>query len=231
MPSPAVVPGSVYVWSFDDRLVRILEAKAEVVMYDAGGRTFRVGDWRIFETPAGAASITTITSTPTLLGKATHLRDEPLSDEERDLHRPDLPFAVGQCADLEWPRNPPGTPEVLGQQLGDAGCLARTPSRRSRRQRSLCRRSGRPVVRNAPWGSLLPTTPRSVPRNYLDGRYRAGSVLEAELVSEGRRHQPDGDASGRALVLPLGVPEPPGRRCGTRCRLTALRTKGASSHL
>ena len=80
--------------------------------------------------------------TPFVLQQATHLRDEPLSDEERDLHRPDLPIAVGQCANFEWPRNPPRPggvrprprqrilPRVNAATVIDA-------------QRSICRRSGR----------------------------------------------------------------------------------------
>lgn len=73
----------------------------------AGGHTFPDG---------GIDSLSRTVSyyripTRLLLSKASYLRTEAYSDAELSVHRPDLPFAFAQFADLEWPMKCPEGPE------------------------------------------------------------------------------------------------------------------------
>ncbi|MEU5788697.1 hypothetical protein ABZ754_13335 [Micromonospora purpureochromogenes] len=58
----------------------------------------------------------------TLAEKATYVRSEPLTEVERALHRPDLPFAVAQRQVLSWPAEAPESPEASARDWRSAGC-------------------------------------------------------------------------------------------------------------
>src|SRR6516164_7651721 len=81
---------------------RVLLVDNDVVMYD----TWRshLGNWAVAD-PAGAqrgAWTYYVTLVATVLEKATFVRMEPLSPTEVALHRPDLPFAIGQDSTASW---------------------------------------------------------------------------------------------------------------------------------
>jgi hypothetical protein len=48
-----------------------------------------------------------VATVSTLAEKAAYVRSEPLTSDEISIHRPDLPFAFGQCAVLSWSTDPP----------------------------------------------------------------------------------------------------------------------------
>jgi hypothetical protein len=62
-----------------------------------------------------------VTPVATLSEKATFVSSAPLTDEEWALHRPDLPFAVAQRADLSWGDELDASAEVVP---GDRLCAA-----------------------------------------------------------------------------------------------------------
>lgn len=114
--------GAVYRWSHDDRPMRVLVHDSDVVMYDAWWP--HLDNW-------GLANIQEIrkqrisyyvTTASTLAEKATYVRLDPLTDDELAIHRPDLPFAFGQCAAISWPSEVPGTTAWLAENWRTAGC-------------------------------------------------------------------------------------------------------------
>jgi hypothetical protein len=56
----------------------------------------------------------------TLLAKAAFVGDEPLTDEEAKLHRPDLPITVIQRAGVAWPVDVAGAEAWAQQFRGDS---------------------------------------------------------------------------------------------------------------
>jgi hypothetical protein len=63
-----------------------------------------------------------VTTASTLAEKATYVRLDPLTDDELAIHRPDLPFAFGQCVAISWPSEVPGTTAGLAESWRAAGC-------------------------------------------------------------------------------------------------------------
>ena len=112
--------GAVFRWSHDDRPMRVLVHDRDVVMYDA---------WWPHLAAWGPADVQHIRNerigyyvalTATLAEHASSVRLDPLTDDEVAIHRPDLPFAIGQCAAISWPSQ---VPEAAARvRAGLAGC-------------------------------------------------------------------------------------------------------------
>ncbi|WAC93409.1 hypothetical protein [Mycobacterium sp. Aquia_213] len=106
MEASKIELGAVFRFPHDDRPNRVLLYDGDVVMYDV---------WWPHQDGWGLADLATvkrkriayyITTVATLLEKATHLRSDPLTDDERAVHRPDLPFAAVQDAAITWSSDP-----------------------------------------------------------------------------------------------------------------------------
>jgi hypothetical protein len=81
---------------------RVLLVDKDVVIYDAWWS--HRGSWGMadpVEVQRGAWNYY-VTLVSTMLEKAEYVRTEPLSPAEVALHRPDLPFAIGQNAAASW---------------------------------------------------------------------------------------------------------------------------------
>jgi hypothetical protein len=94
--------GTVFEFDHDERPKRVLMHDAEVVMYD-GWRphldSWSLGDLRAVRRKGIHYYVTTV---DVVIEKARYLRADPLTTDEVDLHRPDLPFAIAQCPSLSW---------------------------------------------------------------------------------------------------------------------------------
>ncbi|WP_422747146.1 hypothetical protein [Micromonospora sp. WMMD1219] len=115
--------GAVFRWAHDDRPMRILMHDDEVVMYDAWwphleawGMT-DLKDLRRGRVDYYAATLSALSK------RATYVRTEPLTAGESGIHRPDLPLSAGCCADVDWPKQAPGTVRLLAETAGFADCL------------------------------------------------------------------------------------------------------------
>jgi hypothetical protein len=112
----------VFRWSHDDRPMRVLLHDRDVVMYDAWWP--HLGAWGLADLRRirrrRIAYYVALTST--LAERASYVRLDPLTDEEVAIHRPDLPFAVGQCAGISWPSEIPRTAGELAEDWRAAGC-------------------------------------------------------------------------------------------------------------
>jgi hypothetical protein len=114
--------GAVFRWSHDDRPSRVLVHDRDVVMYDAWWP--HLGNW-------GLADVQLLRKkrigyyvalTATLAEHASYVRLDPLTDHEAAIHRPDLPFAIGQCVAISWPSEVPGTAAEFAEDWRAAGC-------------------------------------------------------------------------------------------------------------
>jgi hypothetical protein len=95
--------GAVFRWTHDERPARILVCDDDTVMYDTWWPHLDTwGHADLAKARRGAISYY-VTLASTLLTKADHLRDEPLTGDEEALHRPDLPFAVVRRPEMTWP--------------------------------------------------------------------------------------------------------------------------------
>ncbi|MER6817437.1 hypothetical protein ABT299_49995 [Spirillospora sp. NPDC000708] len=121
--------GAVYRWPHDDRPNRVLihDADADVVMCDG---------WRPHLDGWGLANLRQVrmqrnnfypAPVSTVMEKATYLRTEPLTDDEVAMFRPDLPFAVMQCAAMQWPAEvPPTVSDLVERWRAASGVEARS---------------------------------------------------------------------------------------------------------
>lgn len=102
MDESKIEPGAVFQLPHDDRPNRILLHDDDVVMYDAWWP--HLGGWGLADLDATKRKRVSyyVTTVSTLLEKATHLRSDPLSADERTLHRPDLPFVAAQDKAATW---------------------------------------------------------------------------------------------------------------------------------
>jgi hypothetical protein len=102
MDMSKIEPGAVFRFSHDDRPNRVLLHESKVVMYDAW-LPHRDG-WGLADLGAVKRQRVSyyVATASTVLEKATYLRSDPLSADERAVHRPDLPFAAVQDAAISW---------------------------------------------------------------------------------------------------------------------------------
>lgn len=103
--------------------MRVLIHDHDVAMYDVWWP--HLGEWGLSN--IGEAKrrridyyVTTISS---LASRASYLRTDPLTDEEFKFHRPDLPFAIGRCLEMQWAESVAETKQELVERLRTAGCL------------------------------------------------------------------------------------------------------------
>lgn len=102
MDASNIEPGAVFRFPHDDRPNRVLLHHDDVVMYD-GWLPHRDG-WGLADLEAIKRQriVYYVTTVSTLQEKATYLRVDPLSADERAVHRPDLPFAALQDTAITW---------------------------------------------------------------------------------------------------------------------------------
>jgi len=81
---------------------RVLFMDSDVVMYDAWWS--HLGSWGMADLAEVKRGVWNyyVTFVSTVLEQAEYVRTEPLSSAEAALHRPDLPFAIGQNAASSW---------------------------------------------------------------------------------------------------------------------------------
>lgn len=110
--------GAVYRWPHDDRPERVLihDADADVVMCD--GWWPHLDGWGLANLQQVRKQRISFYPAPvsTVMEKATYLRTEPLTDDEAAMFRPDLPFALMQCAAMQWPAEVPRTESDLAER-------------------------------------------------------------------------------------------------------------------
>jgi hypothetical protein len=121
MTSGRLELGAVYQPGWDDRPIRIIAFDDAVVMYDA---------WVTHKNAWGFArripSSVVYFRAPTayLFAHGTYLRTEAYTDAERAIHRPDLPLAFAQSAELSWyderPKDRGSLIALVRTQDGDA---------------------------------------------------------------------------------------------------------------
>jgi hypothetical protein len=104
-----VEPGAVFRWSDGDRPMRVIVHDGDVVMYDAWWP--HLENWGLADLESLKRKRVSyyVVIASVLTEKATYVRSEALTGDERAVHRPDLPFAVVQDAVLSWPSEIPGT--------------------------------------------------------------------------------------------------------------------------
>lgn len=120
MDASTIELGAVFRFPHDERPNRVLLYDDDVVMYDV---------WWPHQDGWGLANLATVqrkhiayyvTTVTTLVERATQLRSDPLTDDERAIHRPDLPFVALQDAAITWSSDPVGRPGVRGAELNAA---------------------------------------------------------------------------------------------------------------
>ncbi|MFG2056116.1 hypothetical protein ACGFI9_19020 [Micromonospora sp. NPDC048930] len=116
--------GAVYRWAHDERPMRVLMHDHDVAMYDVWWPHLR--NWGLSN--IGEAKRKRIdyyvTRISSLASKASYLRTDPLTEEEFKLHRPDLPFSMGRCSEVQWAESVPETRQEMAERLRSAGCLS-----------------------------------------------------------------------------------------------------------
>lgn len=107
--------GAVFRWSDGDRLNRVLVRDADVVMYDTWWP--HLSTWGLADLPSAKRGSVSYYVIPVsvLTEKAIFVRSDPLTADERAVHRPDLPFAVVQRADTYWPADPSQAPTLAAE--------------------------------------------------------------------------------------------------------------------
>jgi hypothetical protein len=104
--------GAVFRFPHDERPNRVLIHHGDVVMYDAWWP--HLDGWGLQDLKAIMRQRITyyVATVSTVLEKATYLWSEPLSADERAVHRPDLPFTALQNQATTWS----DPPDRLGEQ-------------------------------------------------------------------------------------------------------------------
>lgn len=102
MDEAEIEPGAVFRFPHDNRPNRVLLHNDGVVMYDAWWPD--LDGWGLADLDAIRRKRISyyVATVPTLLEKATRLRSDPLSADERAVHRPDLPFIAAQDPAITW---------------------------------------------------------------------------------------------------------------------------------
>ncbi|MYM36424.1 hypothetical protein GTP38_19020 [Duganella sp. FT94W] len=119
--------GAVFQPEWDARPIRVLAFDSEQVMYDS---------WLPHASKWGIDSLSRRISyyrirTSFLLNKASYLRTEIYTEQERAVHRPDLPFSFARIDSLEWPMACPAStldfPNLLSQAANGEKVLLDAP--------------------------------------------------------------------------------------------------------
>lgn len=120
MDASKIQLGAVFRFPHDERPNRVLLHDGDVVMYDVWWP--HQNGWGLADLAAVKRKRITyyVTTVATLVEKATQLRSDPLTDDERALHRPDLPFAALQDAAITWSSDPAGPPVMARPALSVA---------------------------------------------------------------------------------------------------------------
>ncbi|MDN2697571.1 hypothetical protein O0882_14705 [Janthinobacterium sp. SUN073] len=105
--------GAVFQPEWDARLIRVLAFDSEQVMYDSW--LPHVSRWGIDSLSRRMSYYRIPTSF--VLNKALYLRTEKYTEQERAVHRPDLPFSFARVDSLEWPMTCPATTHDFPQSL------------------------------------------------------------------------------------------------------------------
>jgi hypothetical protein len=126
MEASELRPGSVFAFPSPNATEphRALLVNQDVVMYDAWQP--HLGSWGMAD-PARVRRGTWsyyVTLASTALEKARYLRSEPLSPQEEALHRPDLPFAIGQDTAASWRSDRTSAPETAPNASADDVVIA-----------------------------------------------------------------------------------------------------------
>ena len=102
MDASKIEPGAVFRFPHDDRPNRVLLYDSDVVMYDVWWP--HLDSWGLADLAAIKRQRIAyyVTTASTVQEKATQLRSDPLSVDERAVHRPDLPFAAVRDATITW---------------------------------------------------------------------------------------------------------------------------------
>jgi hypothetical protein len=97
-----IEPGAVFRFPHDDRPNRMLLHDGDVVMYDAWWP--HLDGWGLADLEAIKRKRISyyVATVATVVEKATYLRSDPLSADERAVHRPDLPYTVAQDTAISW---------------------------------------------------------------------------------------------------------------------------------
>jgi hypothetical protein len=108
MDASEIEPGAVFRFPHDDRPNRVLLHDSDVVMYDVWWP--HLDGWGLAHLEAITRQRINyyVTTVSTIREKATYLRSDPMSADERVVHRPDLPFAVIQDPAISWSSDNPG---------------------------------------------------------------------------------------------------------------------------
>lgn len=108
--------GAVFQPEWDARPIRVLAFDSAQVMYDS---------WLPHASRWGIDSFSRHISyyripISLVLNKALYLRTEKYTEQERAVHRPDLPFSFARIDGLEWPMTCPTTMHDFPQSLSQA---------------------------------------------------------------------------------------------------------------
>jgi hypothetical protein len=97
--------GAVLQPEWDSRPIRVLAFDAEQVMYDSWLSDASM--WGIDSLSRRISYYRTLTSF--VLNRSHYLRTEEYTEQERSVHRPDLPFSFAKFHSLEWPMTCPAS--------------------------------------------------------------------------------------------------------------------------
>jgi hypothetical protein len=100
-------PGTVFRFPHDERPLRVLVHDSNIVMYDCWWP--HLDGWGLADLEQIKRKRITyyVTAASTVADQAALVRSDPLSDDERTVHRPDLPFVAVQATDLTWSSGDP----------------------------------------------------------------------------------------------------------------------------
>jgi hypothetical protein len=95
--------GLVFRWPHDERPQRVLVHDRDRIAYDCWWPHLKNWGYADLEPIRRGRANYYGVNVATLLAKAAFVGNEPLTDEEAKVHRPDLPITVVQRAGVSWP--------------------------------------------------------------------------------------------------------------------------------
>jgi len=106
--------GAVFQFDWDERPIRVIAFDDDVVMYDSwweSTNSWAKLTWRFFYYRTRRDFFET---------RSRYLRTDPYTEEEYNVHRPDLPLAFATHDSLSWYTQQPNSEVDLEQQLANA---------------------------------------------------------------------------------------------------------------